>query len=249
MTEPRVRANDPGRDGDSASPDTSRNEILARLSPADLARLMEHAEEVEFHVRENIFDQGDAVETVYFPLTAMVSLVIVLKHGPTIEALTVGKEGFTGQPILNGVEYSRLRGVCQIEGKLLAIKADAFRKLLDTLPDLKRRLLRYSQYATDVIAQTAACNSTHTIEQRCARWLLITADAIRNTEFSLTQEFLSQMLAVRRPGVNVAMRALARRELISHRYAKVTLLDVEGLREASCECYETIREKARELLG
>jgi CRP-like cAMP-binding protein len=249
MTEPSVRENVAGRDGETSSPETSRNEILARLSAPDLATLMEHAEEVEVHVREQIFGQGDPVDTVYFPLTAMVSLVIVLKHGPTIEALTVGKEGFTAQPLLNGVEYGRLRGVCQIEGTLLAIKADAFKNLLDTLPDLKRRLLRYSQYATDVIAQTAACNSTHTIEQRCARWLLITSDAIRNTEFSLTQEFLSQMLAVRRPGVNVAMRALARRELISHRYAKVTLLDVEGLREASCECYETIREKARELLG
>jgi CRP-like cAMP-binding protein len=249
MTEPRVRTHDPGRDGDSATPELSKNEILSRLSAADLATLMEHGEEVEFHVREQIFDHGDEIETVYFPLTAMISLVIVLKHGPTIEALTVGKEGFSGQPILNGVEFNRFRGMCQIEGKVLAIKTEAFKKLVETLPELKRRLLRYSQYATDVIAQTAACNSTHTIEQRCARWLLMTADAIRSTEFSLTQEFLSQMLAVRRPGVNVAMRALARRELISHRYAKVTLLDVEGLREASCECYETIREKARELVG
>jgi CRP-like cAMP-binding protein len=249
MTEPSVRTHDPRRDGDTASPDISKNEILARLSHNDLAALLEVGEEVHFHVREQIFDSGDKIETVYFPLTGMVSMVIVLKHGPIIEAITVGKEGFTGVPLLNDVYTARFRGMCQIEGKMLAIKAEAFKTALAGLPDLRRRLQRYAQYSMDVVSQTAACNSTHTIEQRCARWLLITSDAIRSTEFSLTQEFLSQMLAVRRPGVNVAMRALARRELISHRYAKVTLMDVEGLREAACECYETIREKARELLN
>jgi CRP-like cAMP-binding protein len=244
-----VQAKDPRRDGEGAASNTIENEILARISPADLAVVMDHAEEVEFQVKHEVFDHDEPMDSVYFPLTGMLSLVIALKHGPMIEALTVGKEGFSGPAILNGVTTARYRGVCQIEGKFLAIKTEAFQALLENTPDLNRRLHRYSQYASDVTAQSAACNSIHTIEQRCARWLLITSDAIRSTQFSLTQEFLSQMLAVRRPGVNVAMRALARRELISHRYAQVTLLDVEGLREASCECYETIKTKARELLN
>jgi hypothetical protein len=178
----------------------------------------------------------------------MISLVIVLKNGPIIEAITVGREGFSALPLLNDVNTSRYRGVCQIAGKFLVLQATDFIQVLNSAPALEHRLRRYAQYSNDVTGQNAACNSIHTIEQRCARWLLITADAIGATEFNLTQEFLSQMLAVRRPGVNVAMRALARRELISHRYGKVTILDLVGLRLASCECYGTIAEKAKELL-
>lgn len=240
---------DYGRDCLSAAPHFSHNEILARLPEAELGAVLEHAEEIDLPVREIVFEHNQAMDRVYFPLTGMLSLVIVLKHGPMIEALTCGREGFSGPAILNDVDTSRYHAVVQIEGKFLAVRTPEFRTLVDTLPALRRRVHQYSQYASDVTAQSAACNSIHTIEQRCARWLLVTSSAIGSLEFSLTQEFLSQMLAVRRPGVNVAMRALSRRMLISHRYAQVTILDAEGLREASCECYETIKEKARELLN
>jgi len=235
-------------DGASSSP-TSKNEILSRLAAAELATLMAHASEVSFPIKQQLFEQGDAIESVYFPLTGMVSLVIVLEDGPTIEAMTVGKEGFVGLPLLNAVSTARYRGVCQIEGTFLVLNAKAFMSIIDALPDLTRRLRRYSQFASDVLSQSAACNSVHNVEQRCARWLLISSDAVGSTEFGLTQEFLSQMLAVRRPGVNVAMGALARQQLVSHRYGKVTLLDPAGLRAASCECYATIKSKARELLN
>jgi len=232
-----------------AVPATSQNEILAKLAPAELAQLMEHAEEITFPLRHELFHQGDTIDLVYFPLTGMVSLVTVLKDGPRIEAMTVGREGFIGVSLLNDVSTARYRGVCQIEGKFLVLTTQAFASVLKALPNLRRRLRHYSQFASDIVGQFAACNSVHSVEQRCARWLLITSDAIGSTEYNLTQEFLSQMLAVRRPGVNVAMRALARRQLISHRYGKVTLLDVVGLRQASCECYATVRAKARELLN
>jgi CRP-like cAMP-binding protein len=241
---------EPGRPpaGAPAAIDVSRNHILSRIPTDELSILMEHAEEVDFPIRHLLFDQGDTIDRVYFPLGSMLSLVIVLKSGPMIEALTVGKEGFSGPPLLNGVKRSRYRGVCQIQGRFVSFDAEKFSAILEDLPDLERRLRRYAQFANDVVSQSAACNSIHTIEQRCARWLLITGDAIGSHEFSLTQEFLSQMLAVRRPGVNVAMRALGRRELISHRYGKVTILDAAGLREAACECYGTITARAAELL-
>jgi CRP-like cAMP-binding protein len=247
-TDLSVLANVSG-DGTPSRPESSHNDILAQLSPASLALVMEHAEEIALSTREDLFKQGDPVDAVYFPLTGMMSLLVALKNGSMIEALTVGREGFVGTPLLNEVKTARYRGVCQIQGKFLAIKTEAFVAALRQAPDLQRKLRRYSQYATDVVSQSAACNSIHTIEQRCARWLLVTSDAIRNLEFSLTQEFLSQMLAVRRPGVNVAMRALTRRELVSHRYGKVTILDVAGLKDAACECYGTTRERAAELLG
>ena len=244
---PRIAKKD-GRPS-AAVPPSSQNGILAGLAAAELAQILEHAEEISFPVRHALFEPGDTIDVVYFPLTGMVSLVTVLKDGPRIEAMTIGKEGFSGLPLLNDVNTARYRGVCQVEGKFLVINVQAFASLLEKLPNLQRRLRRYAQYASDTVGQSAACNSVHTVEQRCARWLLITSDAIGSTEFNLTQEFLSQMLAVRRPGVNVAMRELARRQLVSHRYGKVNLLDVAGLRQASCECYGTIRAKARELLS
>jgi CRP-like cAMP-binding protein len=224
------------------------NEILALIPAAERAVVMEHTEEVEIPLRQVMFEQGDDIERVYFPLTGMVSLVIVLKGGTTIEAMTVGKEGFIGLPLLNQVSSARYKGICQIEGKFLTLTADAFLSVIDDVPDLLRRLRRYGQYASEVAAQSAACNSAHNLQQRCARWLLVTSDAIGETSFNLTQEFLSQMLAVRRSGVTVTMAALAKRDLVSYKYRNVTLLDVPGLREVACECYETIRGKARELL-
>lgn len=210
---------------------------------------MEHAEEVEIPPRQEMFAQGDVIDRVYFPLTGMTSLVIVLQDGTTVEAQTVGREGFIGLPLLNQVNTARYKGICQIEGKFLVLAKSAFLSIIDDLPDLLRRLQRYAQYSSEVAAQSAACNSVHSVEQRCARWLLVTSDAIGATTFNLTQEFLSQMLAVRRPGVTVTMAALAKRELISYKYRNVALLDVRGLEKVSCECYATIKGKARELLS
>jgi CRP-like cAMP-binding protein len=226
-----------------------QNEILSKLPAVELAAIMEHAEEILIPGREEMFLAGDLVERVYFPLTGMVSMVIVLGNGTTVEALTVGREGFVGVHLLNEVMPARYKGICQIEGTFIVLSAKAFLSIIGNLPDLSRRLHRYSQYAADVAAQSAACNSVHNVEQRCARWLLVTSDAIGSPSFNLTQEFLSQMLAVRRPGVSVAMTALARRGLVSYRYRKVTLLDVNGLKEMACECYATIRSKAKELLA
>jgi CRP-like cAMP-binding protein len=226
-----------------------QNELLSRIPVAELAAIMEHAGEIDCPGREVMFEAGDEIETVYFPLTGMFSLVIVLENGTTVEALTVGCEGFVGVPLLNGVATARYKGICQVEGSFLTLPAKAFLSIIDGLPDLSGRLRRYSQYASDVAAQSAACNGVHRLEQRCARWLLVTSDAIRSTKFTLTQEFLSQMLAVRRPGVTVTMAGLAKKELISYRYREVTLIDVPGLKQISCECYATIKGKAEELLA
>jgi len=225
-----------------------RNQILARIPATELATITEHAEEILCVGRQEMFQPGDAIDRVYFPLTGMASLVIVLEDGTTVEALTAGREGFIGVHLLNDVRTARYKGICQVEGMFLAVSTDAFLSIIDSLPDLSRRLHRYSQYTTDVAAQSAACNSIHSVEQRCARWVLMTSDAIGSTTFNLTHEFLSQMLAVRRPGVTVAMSGLARKSLLSYKYRKVTLLDVDGLKKTACECYATIRGRAQELL-
>jgi CRP-like cAMP-binding protein len=239
----------PVEEKERAGPQLSRNEILPKLPTNELDVIVEHAEEISCPLRQVLFDQGDKVELVYFPLTGMASLVIVLQDGTAIESTTVGREGFVGTPLLNGVLTARYRGICQVEGTFLVLNARIFISIIDDLPELKRRLLRYSQFSSEVAAQSAACNSIHNVEQRCARWLLITADGTGTTTFSLTHEFLSQMLAVRRPGVTVVIGSFVRKALVTKSYGKVTLLDVEGLKKVSCECYATIRSKARELLA
>jgi CRP-like cAMP-binding protein len=238
-----------GGDGSTPPAKLPQNEILSRLPANELAAVMEYATPKSFALREELFEEGDALENVHFPLNAMISLVNVLEDGTTIEVMTIGKEGFTGLPLLNDVSTARFKAMCQISGDCLELSAKDFLRLLKTTPELQRRLRRYSQFATEVAAQSVACNSVHEIEQRCARWLMLTADAVGSTTFEITQEFLSQMLAVRRPGVTVAMGALARRGLISHRYGKVTLVDVDGLKKVSCECYRRITQKASELLA
>jgi CRP-like cAMP-binding protein len=238
----------PGGDGNSA-PAVSDNYLIAKLPSNEVAEFHARAQRVAIPLREVIFELNEPFERVLFPATGMGSLVTVLKDGTSLEAMTVGREGFMALPLFHGIPVARCKGVCQIEGEFFQMTPDDFRSLLRVAPRLTDALHRYSQFSSEVIAQTAACNGIHMIEQRCARWLLITADAIDRLNFSLTQEFLSQMLSVRRPGVTVAIGALERQGLIEHRYGRVSISDVEGLKKVACECYQTINEKARELLA
>jgi CRP-like cAMP-binding protein len=225
------------------------NNIIANLPANELAAFLERAEKLSAPLRETLFEINEPFERVLFPLTGMGSLVTVLKDGTTLEAQTVGREGFMGLPLFHGIPVARCKGICQVEGEFYQLAPKDFVSLLKIAPELRLMLHRYAQFSNEVVAQSAACNSMHLIEQRCARWLLLTADAVGRKDFSLTQEFLSQMLAVRRPGVTVAIGALERQGLIEHRYGKVSISDADGLKKVACECYQTITDKARELLA
>lgn len=231
-----------------AFPSLVRNGILSRIPTGELRLIAEKGEEYPATLREVFFEDGESVEHVYFPLTGMASLVTLLEDGGMVEAMAVGREGFVGLTILHEVEQSGYKGICHIEGAFYRLTVSAFKSLIGNTPELRRQLLRYSEFCQRTIAQWAACNSVHLIEQRCARWIMVTADSIGASSFSLTQEFLSQMLSVRRPGVTVAIGGLQRRALISHHYGKVTIIDEPGLRKAACECYQKTRERAATLL-
>jgi hypothetical protein len=237
-----------GGDGATA-PAAAKNNLVADLPANESMAFLERAETVECSLRESLFEINEPFTRVLFPTTGMGSLVTVLKDGTSLEAMTVGREGFMGLPLFHGVEVARCKGMCQVEGEFYQMSPADFTSLVEMAPQLRARLHRYAQLSNEVIAQTAACNGIHLIEQRCARWLLITADAVGRTNFNLTQEFLSQMLAVRRPGVTVAIGGLERQGLIEHRYGRVSIVDAEGLKKVACECYHTINEKTRELLG
>lgn len=232
-----------------AAPAAAENNLIAKLPSNELAAFFDRAEKVSCDLHEVVFEINEPFERVMFPISGMGSVVTVLKDGTMLEAQTVGREGFFGLPLFHGLRTGRSKGMCQIEGEFYQIKPDDFLSLLRIAPVLGTVLHRYSQYSSETVAQTAACNSMHLIEQRCARWLLTTADAVGRRDFNLTQEFLSQMLAVRRPGVTVAIGGLERQGLIEHRYGKVSLTDIDGLGKVSCECYQTLRDKLHELLG
>lgn len=246
----RSKSGPSGRAGGNGTTSSTavENNIIARLPANELAAFLERAERISSPLRETLFELNEPFERVLFPLTGMGSLVTVLKDGTTLEAQTVGREGFMGLPLFHGIPVARCKGITQVEGDFYQITPDNFLSLLKTAPELRLMLHRYAQFSNEVVAQSAACNSMHLIEQRCARWLLLTADAVGRKDFSLTQEFLSQRLAVRRPGVTVAIGTLERQGLIEHRYGKVSISDADGLKKVSCECYQTITDKARELL-
>jgi len=236
-------------DGADSPASPLSNLLLARLPEAELDLVVEKGEQISAALRDDLFEIRAPIEKVYFPLTGMASLVTVLKDGTSLEGMTVGREGFVGLPLFHGIKTHRSIGMCQIEGDFFVLSADDFLEVIAKAPKLQAQLHLYSQFASEVLTQSAACNGTHLVEQRCARWLLTTADAVGRTTFNLTQEFLSQMLAVRRPGVTVAVGALERQGLIAHRYGAVTILDIKGLKAASCECYTTVRNSAQELFA
>jgi CRP-like cAMP-binding protein len=246
---PRSRSTSRIAGNGADAPVIQRNSLLAKLPEDELESLLDLGKLVTANLREIFFETGDPIQYVYFPITGMCSLLTVLRDGTSLEGMTVGREGFVGLPLFHGLKTNRSKGMCQIEGDFYEIPAAAFVKVIAKAPQLQALLHRYSQFAHEVLAQSAACNSTHLVEQRCARWLLTTSDGIDRTKFNLTQEFIAQMLAVRRAGVTVAIGALERQGLISHRYGAVDILDVEGLKKASCECYETIHNASRELFS
>jgi CRP-like cAMP-binding protein len=227
----------------------TRNNLLSKLPASELAALLELSTQVQCDLRDVLSATRQRIKNVYFPLTGMISLVTELKDGTSLESMTVGCEGFAGLPLLHGVPTTMTMSMCQIEGTFVRLPADSFTELLPRTPQLSLILHRYAQFAHEVVAQTAACNSMHLIEQRCARWLLISSDAVGKTELGLTHDFLSQMLAVRRPGVTVAIGALEKSKLIVHRYGKISILDKKGLEAVACECYRTLKDREHELLS
>lgn len=227
----------------------TKNALLSKLPPSELSALLRLSTQVNGSLRDVFYAKDQQITNVYFPLTGMISLVTQLKDGTSLESMTVGREGFAGLPLFHGVKTARTMAMCQIEGEFLQLAAESFTSLMKDSPQLASLLHRYSQFAHEVVSQTAACNSMHLIEQRCARWLLISSDAVGSSDFGLTHEFLSQMLAVRRPGVTVAIGALEKMELIVHRYGRITILDMGALEKAACECYRSVKDRGHELLA
>ena len=222
---------------------TVRNRLLRLLPPAELERLWPRLEPVELPMRSVLLTPGATVEHVHFLETGTVSMIAMLEDGVQIEVGLVGSEGMAGLPLLLGVATSAREVMAQLDGTALRLPAAGFRAALAEAPSLQGLLLRYVDAFHVQVAQTAACNGRHRIEQRLARWLLMTHDRVEGDRFLMTQEFMSIMLGVRRPGVTLAIGALQRAGLVRHDKGWVRVLDRFGLEAASCECYGMVQRR------
>jgi CRP-like cAMP-binding protein len=189
-----------------------------------------------------LYQPGDPTGHVYFPNDCLVSLLVAVEGNGALEVGMVGKEGMVGIPLALGKSTSPVRVLVQGGGTAMRMSGERFAAELKKNGGLKRELDRCIYVAMMTAMQIAACNKSHLLAERLARWLLMVRDRVGHDEFFLTQEFLARMLGVRRAGVTEAASDLQRRKLISYRRGKVKILELEGLRTASCRCYEVIRE-------
>jgi CRP-like cAMP-binding protein len=218
------------------------NQLLDALPAQDVDRLLEGARRVSHPRGEILSRQGQTIQRVYFPVTAVLSLVTTLSDGSTIEVSTIGNEGTTAAPTyLGGKSWSNVTCLCQIPGDSLSLDPETFRAAVDRSREIRVVMDRYVLALLTQVGQAVACNALHSILERAARWLLTSHDRVRADEFSLTQEFLSYMLGVRRASVTVAARTLQAADLIKYQHGKITIMDRTGLEEAACECYSVMR--------
>jgi CRP-like cAMP-binding protein len=186
---------------------------------------------------------------VLFPLSGIISIVMEMENGAQIEVATVGNEGMVGVPLFLGAETTPGRAFSQVPGQSLRVPADVFKEEVQRRGKLEHMLQRYTQALFVQTAQSTACNRLHTIEQRGARWLLMTHDRVDGDQFPLTQEFLAQMLGVRRASVSEVAGEFQRAGLIAYARGNIAILDRQGLEDASCECYRVVRDEYERLLG
>jgi CRP-like cAMP-binding protein len=214
------------------------------LPAADKADLAPHLEKVRLELKELLLEQGKRIDSVYFPLTAVASLLSLVEGSGGVEIATVGNEGLVGLSLSWGIDTLNPREFvqCQVPGDALVMDAETFASKVAAGGELTWLVHRYTQAFVTQIGQQVACNGLHSIEERCARWMLLTHDRVGSDEFPLTQEFLAQMLGVRRPSVTVVAGILQQAGFIQFRRGRITITDRRGLENASCDCYRVLRE-------
>jgi CRP-like cAMP-binding protein len=230
--------------------DVASNRLLAALPDHDRDQLLVRLEPIEFTVRQPLYEPHKPIQHVYFPTGCVISILAVVDDDQAVEVATVGIEGMIGIPLLLGTETSPDLVFCQIPGQALRMPAGPFRELANGAGAIQALLQRYTFAYVRQLSQGSACNRLHPVDQRCARWLLLTHDNTGGRdEFPLTQDFLAKMLGVRRATVNEAAGRLQRAELISYHRGVMRILDRPGLEAAACQCYRIIAKEYARLIG
>jgi CRP-like cAMP-binding protein len=225
------------------------NRLLGLLLPRDYQRLRPHLHRIPLEYRQSLYRANRPIEFVYFIESGVGSLVNTMKNGDAAEVGTIGNEGVVGLPIVFGDNRAPTNVYVQVPGAGLRMRATQFKKELARSASMQAVMLRYAHAFFNQVAQSAACNQFHSLQQRCCRWLLMTHDRMQSDEFLLTQEFLAMMLGVQRTGVTIAASALQRAGLIRYTRGNVTILNRRGLMYRSCECYGVSKREFDRLLG
>jgi CRP-like cAMP-binding protein len=231
----------------AAGPHTNR--LLGLLPPRDYKRLRPHLQRIPLEYRDSLYRAHKPLGFVYFIETGVGSLVNTMANGQAAEVGTIGNEGVVGLPLLLGDDRALTSVYIQVPGVGLRMKATVFKKELERSASMRAVMLRYAHAFFNQVAQSAACNQFHSLQQRCCRWLLMTHDRMQSDAFLLTQEFLAMMLGVQRTGVSAAAGGLQRAGLIRYKRGNVTILDRRGLIKRSCECYGVSKKEFDRLLG
>jgi len=229
----------------SASP---VNRLLDALPTIDQRQVLAESDNVELAFGDVLYDLGETLDQVYFPLTCFISLIMPIDDA-SLEVGLVGSEGMFGTPLALGVNVSPVRAVVQGAGSALRMGGASFCRELRRRPSLQRAIDRYVFIRASQLARMAGCTRFHVIEARLARWLLMTQDRANANSFHITQEFLAAMLGVRRVGVTTAASSLQKRNLIRYSRGRMTVLDRRGLKAASCGCYNEDRRSYAQILG
>lgn len=219
-----------------------QNQLLLALPRSDYERLRPELREVSLPHGTVLFEPRERITHVYFPQECVVSLLTPMHDGPGVEVAIVGKEGMVGVSVFLGTDRSSMQAVSQVADGARRLTVAAFRRALAWGTAFQRIMLRYTGTILDQVAQCAACNQRHRVEQRCARWFLMTQDRVGADHFTLTQEFLGQMLGVQRPTVSVAASRLQATGAIHYSRGRVTVTDRACLEQLTCSCYQIMRD-------
>ena len=218
------------------------NQVLASMPGAQLRRLRARLEPVRLGFGQVLYEPGDTIRFVYFPINCLISLLTAVGKRRTLEVGMVGNEGMAGMSLVMGVGVSSVRALVQGEGEALRMAADPFRIEFNRNRLLREALLLYMHALMTQISQTAACNRFHPARARLARWLMMTRDRVGRDEFPLTHEFLAHMLGLRRVGITEAASTFRRRKLIRYHRGVIQILDAKGLEASCCSCYRVVKD-------
>jgi CRP-like cAMP-binding protein len=228
--------------------DPRQNRLLAALPEAEWARWQPHLELVNMPLGKVLYESGGKLSHVYFPTTAIVSLLYVMEDGSTAEIAVVGHDGVVGVSLFMGGESTTSRAVVQSAGCGYRLKSSLMMQEFNRGGPVLHLLLRYTQALITQMAQTAVCNRHHSLDQQLCRWLLLSLDRLQSYELDITQELIASMLGVRREGVTEAAGNLQKDGLIRYRRGHITVLDRAGLERRSCECYAVVKKEYERLL-
>jgi CRP-like cAMP-binding protein len=232
----------------TTSPDPRKNQLLAALPETELQRWLPHLEYLDMRLGEVLYEAGSTLSHVYFPTTAIVSLLYVMKNGESAEIAVVGNDGVVGISLFMGGDSTPSRALIQSAGGAYRLTAQLMKEEFDRGGPVLHLLLRYTQALITQMVQTAACNRHHSLDQQLCRWLLLSLDRLQGTEMLMSQDLIANMLGVPRDGATEGALKLQKAGLINYAEGRIRVLDRGALEKRSCECYAVVKKEYDRLL-